>query len=187
MIYHFYHCYADGHWTTPFSEHLSAMTTHGLIDALDGFYIGIVGNKNNREEVLNFIKNYNVNFEVCAEEDFGWEQVTLKPLLNFSKNNDGKILYAHTKGSYRDDRFQDAWRRNMTRICIKDWQKCVSMLDECDAVGCEIREFPNPHFLGNFWWSHLSVIKKLSPCNNDSRWPPETWLHEFPLNLGRVE
>lgn len=183
MIYHFFHCYADGNWLTPFSDHLSAMKSHGLIDVLDEFFIGIVGKKHNRKEVLKFIEDYNINFKVCAEEDFGWEQVTLDQLLNFSKNNNGKVLYAHTKGAYRGGFDQDSWRSNMIRICVENWQKCVSMLDECDAVGCQIKELPSPHFLGNFWWSHLSIIRKLTRCNNDSRWPPETWLHEFPLNL----
>lgn len=183
MIYHFYHCYADGNWMTPVSDHISSMKEYGFENILDGFYIGIVGNKSNRENVISFIKDYNIKFEICAQEDIGWEQVTLKELLDFSKNNNGKVLYGHTKGSYRTGLLQDEWRRHMIKKCIEDWDRCISLLDEYDALGCEIRQVPIPHILGNFWWSHLSIIRKLSPCNNDSRWPPETWLHEFPLNL----
>jgi hypothetical protein len=50
-LYHFYHVYADGKWEEAADEHITALQQHGLADALDGMYLGIVGNETNRSNV----------------------------------------------------------------------------------------------------------------------------------------
>lgn len=162
MIHHFYHIYADGQWQQPVDEHFRAIKESGF----DGtVYIGIVGNAANRQAV----KDYLPGFQVIAESDTGWEQVTQIPMLEFSKTNDGLILYAHSKGASNPSDVNIRWRRSMIYWNVLQWRDAVEKLKTHGAYGCHwiqplITGMPehkqgNFMFAGTFFWTHCELMR----------------------------
>lgn len=180
-IYHFYHIWADGKWQVPLSEHIDALLRSNLINNIYSFQVGIVGKPENREQVKSYLNKRNIDFFICKEIDLGSEHETLDEIINLEDNDDSAyILYAHTKGSYNDQKFEHDWRQNMTDLLIHRWEECVNQLSFNTIVGPSYStnhgsmKFPLKiaypqgkshasygHFNGNFWWSHLKNIKLL--------------------------
>ena len=167
MIHHFYHIYADGSWSEPVAEHIRALQM-GLYDQLQTFSIGIVGSESNRNAVKEYLLTTGINFGICAEADTGWEQVTQIPMWEFSKTNDGLILYAHTKGAYSPIEVNTRWRRSMTYHNVIQWQQAVEKLQTHGAVGCHWlqpslgmpeHKFGNWMFAGTFFWTHCELMR----------------------------
>ena len=84
-LYHYYHIFADGQWLEPVSEHIKALRKWGLIDNLAAFRIGIVGADHNRTAVIQYLINERINFDIVAQSDTGWEQVTQIPMYEFAQ------------------------------------------------------------------------------------------------------
>lgn len=168
MIHHFYHIYADGQWQNPVAEHIRALKM-GLIDSLNTFSIGIVGSANNRNDVKKFLNDNSVGYTLVAESETGWEQVTQIPMWEFSRNNDGVILYAHTKGSSNPSDVNIRWRRSMIYWNVIRWQDAIEKLKEHGAYGCHwiqplITGMPehkqgNFMFAGTFFWTHCHLMR----------------------------
>lgn len=173
MLIHYYHVYADGAWHLPVQEHLQALNESGLITVLDAKRVGIVGKPHNREQVKDLLVP--LGWEVVAETDAGYEQVTLNSMKWLPED---KILYAHTKGAYDNSSFRHEWRRAMNDCVIRRWRRCVVALDEVDAVGgywfWRRREDIPHHFAGNFWWTKGEYLAKVPfPISEASRWDAE--------------
>lgn len=201
-IHHFYHIWADGQWKVPLLEHISALKDSGINDALSSCNFGIVGNRENRKYVKEFlekhsklynfssnhdgfnnshIKNIKISYltyNICTEADFGFEQETMDKILDI-KDEDALILYAHTKGSYNNTKFEHEWRRSMTNDLVQHWPECVYHLQSHSAVGChytnltetgpictgEVVRKERGFFHGNFWWCHLRYLKAMGKPN----------------------
>lgn len=185
MIHHYYHIYADGQWQEPVSEHIKALRKWGLIDNLTSFNIGIVGQEHNRLQVIKFLNEQEVTFNLAATQNEGWEQVTQIPMHNFSLNNDGFVLYAHSKGSSRPENTNTKWRRSMTYYNVGQWQTAIQKLKEgYDAVG-QHWMYPSHHspehrgspfFGGTFWWTTLEHIRKIGSPPMFNRHDAEGWI-----------
>lgn len=194
-IYHFYHIWADGEWHLPVKEHIEFLKQTQLINVISSFEIGIIGKRNNRLRVKEFLWENDIKFNICVEKDLGFEHETLDKIVEFPEE-DGYILYAHTKGSFNNKDFEHGWRRDMSKKLITNWKECVVHLKTHAAVcysysvanlsflfvelenlvsNCTILfskgtiRFPYGSFDGNFWWSHLRYIKLLEkvPRLND--------------------
>jgi len=139
--WHFYHVYADGDWLPIVREHIDALQASGLYDELDRFCVGIVGDKSNRDAVVRYLLG-RCNFQIVAEQDTGWEQVTIDALhlaaAMWDQLPDTAVLYAHTKGAAYPSAHQDQWRKAMTDICVRNWDIVLSAMDygEWDVAGC---------------------------------------------------
>ena len=184
-LIHYYHIYADGKWTTPVKEHLSAYVDSGLARHCE-LRLGIVGNPANREDVKNTISRSKVSFEVHSEAPEGWEQITLDRI---DLSEDARILYCHTKGAAFQNSLSVPWRRSMTKGLVTNWRFPVYILEmgipergipHFDAVGCYWMPFnggPPRHFSGNFWWANTDYLRRLPrPCAATSRWDAEMWV-----------
>ena len=205
-IHHFYHIGSSGQWLQPLSEHIHALKRYGLLDILDSLNFGIIGLHENRKAVKKYLSSQLDNFNIVAEADEGWEQVTLKPLYEFALKNDGYIFYAHTKASNHHNLYGVKHRRSMTYFNIVNWKDCVEKLDEgytlagvhyCqmyllkDAYGNELDlpgetryEYTKKHdgfYLGNFWWATSDGIKTLNPCKNEYRQDAEFWIAQIKI------
>lgn len=186
-LYHFYHIYADGQWQTPVSEHIKALKKWDLINNLAAFKVGIVGTAENRTQVIQYLINERINFDVITQQDNGWEQVTQIPLHTFALDNDGYVLYAHSKGSANPEQPNQSWRKSMTYYNVGQWQTAVQKLDEgFDAVG-QHWMFPSHHspehkgwpfFGGTFWWTSLAHIRTLGQPSLEHRHVAEGWIGE---------
>jgi hypothetical protein len=184
-LFHFYHIYADGKWVRPVLEHLWAMHKGKLNRQLDQISVGIAGCKANRIKVEKFLRIYSLIFrldcKVVSQAEEGWEQVTLDKLYEFSQDHDGYILYAHTKGAANNQEPNKSWRKSMTHFNVLHWKKAVEKLKDYQAVGCnwllpEDLPVNGYYFAGNFWWTHLSLIRTLDKPLRTNRYEAEVWL-----------
>lgn len=166
---HFYHIYADGNWQEPVSEHIRALKEYGLYDALQNLAIGFVGTIENCRNVRLYLENERINYWTAAQELTGWEQVTQIPMWNFSQQNDGLMLYAHSKGSSNGNDVNVRWRRSMIYCNVIQWRECVKQLEAHEAVGCHwiqplLEGMPehqpgNFMFAGTFFWVRCETLR----------------------------
>lgn len=108
-----------------------------------------------------------------------FEGRTLKYLYKDALPDD-KIFYMHTKGisflsgyrnwgdpskgfrfGPRNVKALTSWRLCMETSLIDVWTQRIEELDRVDTIGCFYLEDPFPHYMGNFWWTRGSHIRKL--------------------------
>lgn len=184
-IFHYYHIYANGSWFPAVNEHISAAKHSGLLKNLHEMKIGIVGDLEERLIVKDWLLNNGVDYSIIAEEDIGWEQVTLNKLYEDSKSIDGYVLYAHTKGSAnRHISSNTPWRRTMCYYNVIHWRNCVKELANNDICGIYWMEMPEQpehvdhkwFFAGTYWWANMKYIRELPPLLMNHRWNAEGWI-----------
>ena len=197
---HFYHIYAGSDWLLTVHQHFVTLNAYGLMDVLENVYVGIVGAPEQRQAVIQHLQSYgNPKIIVTAQEDSGYEGVTLKKLWEFAKTDDGLVYYAHTKGSSRGGIVNQLWCRSMLFFSSVRWQHAIMPLVESnsEAAGCHYiskDKFPDyfkmfkehhPHgysfFAGNFWWAKSSHVQKLSEPKTEDKYSAEGWLGSVPF------
>jgi hypothetical protein len=186
-LYHFYHLWVgDGplNIDTTF-EHIRFLGEYGLLDQLQGFYIGLVGSPVNRAKAQKLLSMLSIPYTIIIEADSGFEQVTQNELFRFSADHDGYVLYAHNKGSYNRHPRSDEWRRSMTYYTVVRWKESTEFLKTVDAVGChwltpKNHDHQYPFFAGTFWWARLSHIKTLGLPDTENRYGAEIWIGKNP-------
>lgn len=177
MIGVFYHVFQHGRWEDVFREQYAALMFSGLGWKADHVHIGINGSEKIFIPIKNFHIEYNLNLHM-EESD------TLLSLSRFADQHvNAKILYTHTKGITRyPNTNTDDWRRLMQYFCVERWRECIDLLDDHDALGCNLGVShdwgPNPHFSGNFWWANASYINRLnsSYLKDSNRYMREFWI-----------
>ena len=180
---HFYHIYADGEYEGIVQDHVEAIISSELIDSLDLFAVGLVGEKHNRIEAVELLTYYGLTPKVVAEAETGWEQVTLRKVRDYARYNRAKLLYAHTKGATSASQHSSEWRKAMTHDCITLWQENVTALDDWAVSGSYWMDSKEPehehhHFFfgGNFWWARTDYLRTLPPLQNEHRYQAEGWI-----------
>jgi hypothetical protein len=151
--------------------------------ALDSVRVGIVGTRENRAKVLALFDELAIPVMVVATAETGWEQVTLKELHSFAKEDDGKIFYAHTKGASSPDAIANPWRVSMIHDTVTRWRECVNALEKLDTAGafwlrsdCEEHVDHKHFFAGNFWWARSDYVARLPTVKNEHRFQAEGWI-----------
>lgn len=178
-ITHFYHIYADGQWKDPVKEHIIALRQSELMYNLDNFFIGIVGSQDNIKSVKKFLNTCGVNHIIVAEEESGWEQVTMNKLRDFAHDNDGWIFYAHSKGASDPSPINIAWRKSMTYYNVIKWKEATSYLDRFDTVGTHWVTAPQDGKVfwgGTFWWATTDYLRTLPEIGMENRHRAEDWI-----------
>jgi len=181
----FHHVYQFGDWEKIYTEQVIALQQSGLFDAAAYKFIGINGNK-----PLPF--NLDKTNKICQNKngDQSTEYVTIKALYDYCCLKDTCVLFLHTKGvSWSIPEEQNniinagtgeikvkqiydatqAWRRYLEFFLIKNWRKCVDLLEDYDCVGTEWKnysiiqdiKYDIPHYSGGMWWANSSYIKTL--------------------------
>ena len=177
-LHHFYHIYADGDCETPIREHIRALKESGLYEALTSFHIGFVGQPHKIQEVFNCLNSLEVVFHVAGKSNDGWEQVTMIPMWEFSKINEGAILYAHTKGASNRSEVNERWRRSMIYWNVIRWRDAVAELaTRAEAYGCHWMQptlnMPE-HTMGNFMFAGTFFWLR---CETMARFPKPALTH----------
>ena len=124
-----------------------------------------------------------------------YEWPTLKLLHDEMKDKKNvPVLYLHCKGvthhkggvSYQPTR---DWTDSMLYYLVENYQVCMDGLKAgYQAVGCNRRAFPCPHFSGNFWWVNSSCIKDLpEPDDKDTYYCPRFSFGWSDIELRRHE
>ncbi len=183
LLHHFYHIYADGQWKEPVSEHLRALKEFGLYENLKTFKIGFVGSQENIRQAHQFIQSLGFVYEIANEQPSGWEQVTQIPMHEFSKYNEGLMLYAHSKGASNPSAVNIRWRRSMIYWNVIRWQDAVNELStRSHAYGCHWiaplvsmpeHKFGNMMFGGTFFWMRCEVMARHPKPALTHRWEAE--------------
>lgn len=174
MISHYYHIFVDGNWRKPWSDHMKALK--GL--PVDRFVVGVVGSPLARRRFLREVGDVVPRY---VGWDEGYEQQTLRLIHEDLGNISGHVLYAHSKGAFHDTDVNMYWRRCMTRNLVNSHAYSYAL--DYDVVGCHWltpEEYPEqvqiPYFGGNFWWSSVEHLGKLSPPSDETRYHAEAWL-----------
>ena len=96
------------------------------------------------------------------------EGQTLSHLYKYCANNDGAVLYMHSKGITRINvPTMHDWRRYLQHFMITCWQRCIQKIPEHDIVTVKSES------LGNFWWANNNFIRKLSNPLYSSAYLPD--------------
>jgi len=184
-LHHFYHVYSKGSWQDPLSEHVSALKQSELLNNLKTFQVGLVGPESTRNDVKKYLNSEGIKYTVCAEVEDGWEQETQDKIYDFAQNNEGYVLYAHTKNAVTINPLHIAWRKSMTYHTVIIWKDVIKHLDEgCCAVGSHYLEGGNENvktvsgfFAGTFWWTHLKYVRNFpEKPDRSNRYGAEGWI-----------
>ena len=192
-VAHFYHCWADGFWNAPASEHAAALRESGF--KADTVTVGLAGSPENTGGAIAWFSSElafagPVTFVTAPE---GYEQVTLSVLRRYAvscarQRRETAILYAHTKGASSTTVHARDWRRIMTAHVVARWDIGAALLHEYEAAGCfwltpekhGERGVESPFFAGNFWWARASYLARLPEPGTATRYDAERW-----IGLGR--
>lgn len=170
------------------TDHMRALKQSGLINNLKTFQIGIVGAEETRNEVRAYLDSENIEYSICAEVDDGWEQETQDKIFDFAQENDGYVLYAHTKNAVNINPLHIAWRLSMTYHSVILWEDATRKLEVYSAVGSHYLESGIQtnrtntsteigFFAGTFWWTHLKYIRNFpSKPDRANRYCAEGWI-----------
>lgn len=170
----FYHCYQQGPWeriTLELFQHFSSPGTESLKTVL----VSLVGEANFRQILETWALPC-----VISRMPGGNEIVTLNLLWRYAKENDGPVLYFHSKGVTKSsiEAHMRCWRDYMSYFLIENMPRCLGHLAEgADAVGVDYRfgdyrRNPEPHFSGNFWWTTCKHLRTLEQPTH----APEMWV-----------
>jgi len=203
-LWHFYHAYAqegkEDVWLPIVNEHVNILHSSNLASKLSKVYIGVVGTKKNANKISALFEAKNIEHEICAINDTGWEQVTLNKLYEFSLENNGYVLYTHTKGAAHPSSTRDSHRETMNEYLIEKWSLNVEILSNgfCASGLFFLGGSPeyahkeplpkesNPKvkryqgfFAGNFWWCNLKFIKNMGYPPVENRIKAEAWMNNL--------
>lgn len=180
---HFYHCWCDGAWRDPVTEHIQALADASFTGY---FAVGLVGSNRNRHEALAQIREWREPNRIIAAST-GFEQVTLTQAHRYAAKHDGAILYAHTKGAHDNTEFRALWRRSMTVNVVSRWRENLAALqDGADLVGCHwltqerypgiVADTPFPMLGGNYWIARCDYLRCLPSPTGGDRYAAEAWV-----------
>lgn len=190
QVKHFYHVFCAPRWRSIAEEHVAALRESGGTWEMT---VGLVGAGEDRAAARSWWTQQVPGTEFI-EADAGYEQVTIRALHAWAKQAGPAepVLYCHTKGTtheYTREKLGSIhgimWRRSMTRHVVTDWQHCLELLEDHDAVGCHWTlpgEYTvgivtvTPHFAGNFWWAKAGYLAALPPVSDESRFHAESWI-----------
>lgn len=201
-IHHFYHIFASGMWETPTKEHIAELKRTDLINCLTTLNFGLVGKKEDRETVKQYLSSELNNFNICVEVDEGFEQETQDKIHEFCQNNDGYVYYAHSKNAMNVNALHIKWRKSMTYFTLVKWRDCVDLLNNgYSSAGSHyllpvdgqllpqmgvVKTVPGL-YAGTFWWTKAKYIRNFSLPHREDRFGAEEWilqLHDVVNSLG---
>jgi hypothetical protein len=160
-IYIFMHVCNKGEWENVFNELITHIIDSGLYDVCTTIFIGCSCELCDLS-LKDIPKKYNKIILLPKKPNDTHENETINELIKFSKNNDGYVLYLHTKGITNKSINQIYWRHFMTTYNVDLWRVCVDLLQQgYYTVGCNYLTYPVEHYSGNYWWTTTDYLKTL--------------------------
>lgn len=178
----FYHAYLVGSWRHIFAEQLSKVQNSGLLESLDSFQCGIIGQPEARTEFASYVKPLPKFHIAHSSHHNQFEYPTLQKLYRYCRDNqDAYVLYFHTKSVTKDlvtHPGSHSWRRYLEWGNIERWRDCVKLLQEgYETVGLKCHADQAPFYAGNFWWATASYVCTLTdPVPVPDRFLAESWI-----------
>lgn len=185
-LHHFYHIYADGEWLEPVTDHIIALRRRKFEEQLKTIRIGLVGKQHNRDAVKALLDSEGLKYIVVDEQEEGWEQVTLEHVYAFSKENDGIVIYSHSKGAANPSQINTSWRRSMEYHNFVFWEKPYwALLNGMYLAGCHWltvspnTEDENQFYGGTYWWARCDALRLNEPLGYLNRYFAEHWIGQL--------
>jgi hypothetical protein len=177
----FFHVAMIGSWQAIFTELLSQIVASGLYEASEEIVLSLHGLNDQDRSFIQCIQAHlsKLTVGVCCDTTTEGEFPTLqkiKEVAELDPHEETLFFYVHTKGaSITENRFgtmnkqnfttfahlkmcSDYWRKYIAHFTIDQYNACIGMLDEYDAVGADLC---GNIYVGNFWWSKYSYVRKL--------------------------
>lgn len=172
--YIFWHILELNNWRLVVRDQWENIFSSGILNYIENIYITFLGS-NIKELDWLLEKDKKITIKNYSRDNNHFERLCLNDLLYWSKNNDGNILYIHSKGVSRPHNpYVWGWRKLMEYYLINKHKICIDKLNNgYDAVGSIVinqglthhkilDENHCYHFSGNFWWSKTDYIRRLS-------------------------
>lgn len=160
----FYHLACMGNWQEVFLEQIICLHDNGF----NKINLTILGSPQEVAFIEFACQKLGVDYKILFNEAVltHFEKPALLAIEQYAKNQDGYILYLHSKGvSEPLDKNKVKWRRLMMQHLIVQWEQCVLQLSNFDVIGVNWRRKPHnlpiPHFSGNFWYASTDYIRNL--------------------------
>lgn len=180
----FYHICAINNYKEIVRDQVRSLKKSGLVDVMSILYITILGK--GIQDIITILEEegiskekYNILYQNIDIRMYEFPILDLMHSYAQTTVSEEYILYFHAKATSQPDISsldyicKDAARKCLEYFVIDHYKKCVSRLNQCDIIGTLLYEEPSRrHFMGNFWWSKTSYIKKLPPC---SSLPQNSW------------
>jgi hypothetical protein len=158
----FFHVACMYNWKLVFEETMQQLHRNGF----DNVNLTVLGTSADLDWIYNSSKGLSMNVTVIFHEDelANFEKPAMFAIENFAKENEGYVLYLHSKGvSSPNDITKAKWRRLMLKQLVDNWESCINQLADYDVIGVNWREtHPIAHFCGNFWYASTQYLRKLA-------------------------
>ena len=157
----FYHLACMGDWRPVFSEQMRQLAGNGFRE-INLTLLGTPGDIRAAEALCAEL-NINARLIFRAPELTHFEMPALLAVEEYARQNNGHVLYLHSKGvSNPADPVKAKWRHLMMRELVENWESCVPQLPHYDVVGVNWRDMPPiSHFSGNFWYASARYLRTL--------------------------
>lgn len=196
-IYVFIHCCSLNNGFEILLDQINNIKESNLYDKLENIYLSLLGDFNFEHEIFKYEK---IEILFYNKDVFIYEIEAMNQIRSFCDKlkEEAYILYIHTKGANNSGNKEvvRSWRKMMEFFLVNNYEKCLSYLDDYDALGnnlinnscynfndIKVNNSHSKHFSGNFWWSKKSYINKLKNLEIDysenakyTRYRAENWI-----------
>lgn len=165
----YFHICCANNWTQIFNMLMSNIKMSGLYDAIDEIRCVVLGEAVIRDPKIKVIYQ-TLDLSV-------YEFKIMELMYQDALHEDFRVLYIHTKGikHYGSKNVAD-WVKLLVYYNIVNYEFCLLMLNQYDAVGVNLQNNPVWHFSGNFWWSTSRHIRTLGQIADFSYNGPEFYI-----------
>jgi len=162
----FYHLACMGNWQQVFEEQLRQLRQNGFRQ----MNMTVLGGNDELRTISLAAAKYKMDINILFSEPTltYFEKPALLAIEKYARENEGYVLYLHSKGvSNPDDPTKPKWRRLMMRELVQKWEQCVLQLPNYDIIGVNWRDMPPvSHFCGNFWYASTRYLRTLADFNH---------------------
>ena len=162
----FYHLACIGNWMEVFTGQIRQLQENGF----NNIHFSVLGSELELNTVYEKLEHLNFRgFTIFHSTDLRlFEKPSLQAMEVYAKQNEGYVLYVHSKGvSNAVDTTKVKWRNLMMKELVQNWEYCMLNLPNYDAIGVNWRVMPPvSHFCGNFWYASTRYLRKLQEFNH---------------------
>ena len=141
----------------------------GLIEVTSKLLIFITNYEDDKCLELDKILN-NSKFVLIKTKENLYEKYSINNYKTYITDEVYYLYYFHTKGvsKWGDDLYNcmSSRRKVLNYYTLSKYKINIDLLNEYDAVGCNLSLYPKKHFSGNFWWSKSNYLETLNNVDN---------------------
>jgi len=161
----FYHLACMGNWQQVFAEQLQQLCKNGFRQ----MNMTVLGGNEELRTIRLVAAKCKMDISILFSETTltYFEKPALLAIEKYARENEGYVLYLHSKGvSNPGDQAKAKWRQLMMRELVQKWEHCVLQLPHYDIIGVNWRDMPPvSHFCGNFWYASTRYLRTLADFN----------------------